>query len=201
MTVSLHPTADMYTSTTPRICNIKAHFKLTKKFEPRQANSSPRFMFLMKHTIQKVNFTLYRDPSYKRIVFTLFHHSPHVNITGARSYTALELAVKRFSQTVGEEIRTENIIIDNTTAVGRVWTHTRAHLDIHALKKTISIDETNKSSLSIRSDFFPGAVLRRKEFASIIIFSSGKFVIVGGKTPWHIQEAYQRLLALIRQLR
>lgn len=187
----------MFTSLVPQICNIKAHFKLKHETKPFEFESTlpPA---LRHHAVRKGNFTIYRDHEYKKVVFTLFHFSRHVNLTGVRSYTALEEAVKRFGELVNEIIPPANVVIDNSTASGRIWTDGRAYLDISLLKDILRRDEKSSSTLSIRSDFFPGAVLRRKGFSSVIIFSSGKFIIVGGKSPWHIQEAYQRLLAFIR---
>lgn len=185
------------TSSPPEICNFKAHFKLNEEVNPH--------IFFKRlgeniegQTVQKLNFTLYRDPEYKKIVFTVFHGSRHVNVTGARSYSILEEAINRFNHQLGENVCISNVIVDNTTSVGRVWFGEKPFMDLCALEKNAKNNRDKwATTVSLRPDFFPGAVIRKDKCATIIAFSSGKFVIVGAKSSWAIQEAYQRLLALI----
>lgn len=185
------------TARPPRISNIKAHFRLTSPVLPNSF-----FLVLGEEDVHKLvrhaNFTVYRPLA--RLTFTLFHSSTHVNVTGVSSYTLLEKAVAFFNATFKTRVCTADVCIDNITASGSLRVNHKPAINLREIERRIVTSSTTDcGSFSLRADFFPGAVLRKPDHSTVILFASGKFVIVGSKSPWAIQEAFLRLLVLIQQ--
>ena len=58
----------------------------------------------------------------------------------------------------------------------------------------------DKITLSLRPYFFPGAVIRRENKCSIVLFATGKFIIIGAKSRAEIDHAYDTICATITRL-
>lgn len=180
------------TARPPKISNIKASFRLSSTIAPDSF-----FLVLCEEERKKIvrhtNFSVYRPLA--RLTFTLFHRSSHVNVTGVSSYTLLEKAVSFFNERFETSVCVREVTIDNITASGRLQLNELPAINLREIQRSLS-PTSPYGVFSLRADFFPGAVLRKPQCSTVIIFASGKFVIVGSKSPWQIQEAFLRLLAL-----
>ena len=123
------------------------------------------------------NFSVYRV---KRLVFTIFQGRHYVNVTGVKNFELISEAVNTFNLFFREKVLLSDITIDNSTSSGSLGKRvnlvaTRCFLD----------SEKNSTGyrLSLRPHYFPGGVLRKKGHNTVIIFATGKYIIVGAKSP------------------
>lgn len=190
--------------TKPSVKNVKAHFKVKKegllhnpKLECVCLNfCSCEFNFVQRHT----NFLVVRLPP--ALTYTVFPVSGHVNVTGIRSFESVQCAIDKFLTFCGAELSDNTkVIIDNSTASGKF------HLiagrpDLSALSAKNS-DPNRQVDISIRQNYFPSVLIRaRKNLRSVlpttVLFSNGKYNIVGGKSHHAIELAHKTVLNLLR---
>ena len=153
------------------------------------------------------NFTVIR---FSHLVFIVFPTNSCVNICGIPNFEGIKYAVSTFETQFQVSIRPEHVFIDNSTASGRL---TKTSLHLFKLQESPVVVDHNLT-ISIRPHYFPSAVIRglgsksgprsrrkcRSDFATCIVFSNGKFIIVGGVSLQHIAKSYQSLCAITQQL-
>lgn len=179
-----------------RICNFKGHFRLHRKIHPTQT-----FAHLPSNVRVKrcCNFTVIR-PSLDKVVFTLFHSSNHVNFSGIRQFIEIPNALRAFNKLFESSVQIGDVIIDNTTIAGRLMIDGVHFIHLKKLKKATEEISHGDAHLSLRPHFFPGGVLRRKNSPTIILFGSGRYVILGTKTPCQVRTTMEFLHALIHRM-
>lgn len=168
------------------VCNVKAHFCVTPLLEIP--------LHLTRYVEKCNNFWTLRLPEDllpptlrgHKVVYVVFARKGHVNVTGIPRFgylgTAQEHFVRLFSTSV-----VKSIVADNSTV--------RGHLPLEKLNlvklytRLYKLDlkpEPYPCNISIRPHYFPAAVVRPAKaskgiIATAILFSNGKFLIVGSK--------------------
>lgn len=145
------------------------------------------------------------------LVFVIFRKNGYINVSGIRHFSAIKDVVLSINFHFGLNIVSEDIVVDNSTASGRLRSH---HIDLRSIHNSPLADKFN---ISIRPYYFPSAIIRDKSqpnfksthqrrykksenFATCILFSNGKFIIVGGKNISMIQDSFHQLCALTSTL-
>ena len=126
----------------------------------------------------------------------------HVNITGIKTFEEVKDATIRFTQLTGKEVNQDNIKVNNSTASGNLLSNSSNKF--LSLKKVKNIIEKNQEELNgtfnFRPHHFPGAVFRRNGKLTIIIFPSGRYIIVGGKNKLQIREAHRTICRITKKI-
>jgi TATA-box binding protein (TBP) (component of TFIID and TFIIIB) len=130
----------------------------------------------------------------EKLNFTLFPKSGHVNCSGLKNEQFLITA-----QTEAKKIFNYFPVKSEITITNSTWsgTLTNKRLNIVHLRNNFP---HNRGRISLRSGIFPGAVIRQTNKPSIIIFSNGKFIIVGARSQEHAFSSLQLLEDCINSL-
>lgn len=142
------------------------------------------------------NFIVFRN----KYVFIIFFDSGAVNITGIKSFGYITEALKTFHSTFGIKRRhVTDLIVDNVSANGD-FGH---QINLSHLKQLINkTEEGDKliTSASFNVNYFPAVFCKTFKIGTILVFSSGKYNIVGAKCQSHLQEIFKETSALISKL-
>ena len=126
--------------------------------------------------------------------FTIFPKKGDVNITGVRNFEEIPVAIVEFEQLFKISVPKTTVIIDNSTASGQMSFCGNINLysiaNILRKEKDNHKRQLNPCKVSVRPETLPCAIIRRKKKSTINIFQSGKYTIVGGKSLYDIEEAY-----------
>ena len=181
------------------ITNLKGHFKLKEKVKLKSFFNHLTEEEKANQLSIKINFSIFREPNNKKLVFTIFHDSQHVNITGFSSDSELQSALSFFNTQFDQNISVDVVKIDNITAVGYIWNEEGGKINLIDIENSIRELNLPFTTVSLRPEFFPGAVIRTRGAGTVILFSSGKYIIVGTKTPCQLKETHETFLANIRR--
>jgi len=155
------------------------------------------------HVTEHNNFLVVR---YGGIVFSVFRECGHLNVTGVKTFEQVERAIEHTNNLFKTNINAKCIRIDNSTSLGsfvadfKYGSDIIIPIDLWTLKENIKADKDERSSFNFRPHIFPGAVYRRREQPTIILFSSGKYIVVGAKSPEKVAEAAITLWSKIARL-
>ncbi len=167
--------------------NVKFHFAVNHPL------SIPDHLLNRESTKKHVNFFVIW---LKTFVYIIFPSAGHVNVSGVPSFESISIALKEFNAQFGYAIQRSDIKIDNTTASGRF-----ARFDFPKLLKHCSKNHPDYR-ISVRTDFFPSIILRPSSLSrrqnlsgsvglsTCIIFSNGKYIIVGAKSIDSIRHTF-----------
>ncbi len=127
--------------------------------------------------------------------FIIFPKNGCINISGVKSFAGINRIPPLIFHHFHLNICPDNITVDNSTASGNLLPVQPLHL--HKLKVT------EGWFIHIRPHVFPAAVIRKKvqKKGSIILFTNGKFIIVGGKSLTDIENAYKTLCQITNYVR
>jgi len=182
----------LLTVSLPIITNVKCHFK------PKSTTKALQDLkFTAKKQVGKSfhNFYVLRQNG---LVYVIFPSGQHVNISGIRSLgEEVDRAKDTFCELLSEPSEGIPVIVDNITAVCSI---NSTRVNLVKLKEEVEKLTKKSTTVSLRPYSFPSAVLRTKKLPTLQVFSSGKVVIVGGKTIQEILLAHQTLCVLIRHL-
>ena len=143
---------------------------------------------------QYSNFVVCRLANF---VYTVFPKKGHVNISGIRNFAQIPSAVTVFNSRFHTNIIPINVVVDNSTASGKL----SKPVQLHSLLAHRHPDIT----ISIRPHYFPSAVIRSLSSSSlpksrtIILFANGKYNIVGAKSEQEIRQTVETLCAITRK--
>ncbi len=158
------------------VCNVKCHVK-TSPFSLSEE--------VLKKSRKCKNFYTYKVQG---ISFVLFPTIGFLNISGIKCFAHIKDIPPLLFHQFKINIRSDNIIVDNTTASGK--------LIINQSLSTLNFDE-KEWTVNFRPQIFPAAIIRRRNChrkkGSIILFANGKFIIVGGKNEEDIKSVYSSL--------
>ena len=171
------------------VSNVKIHFKSFITVLEEKHKEGLTFNYIS----DNANFVTFRINGGGKAVFTLFPKSGHVNVSGIPSFNNVQDTLSAFNNHFGSHIVSSDVCVDNSTASGQI------QLQNSALYKLIPLSKPYGYTVSIRPHYFPSAVIRSttpRKKPTIILFSNGRFIIVGGKSWRSILEVFQILTVL-----
>ena len=197
----------------PRLCNVKFHFSLTH-------DEVCQVVFILEGILQgnnptdlevskKRNFYVVRphDSRIVNLVFVIFPHGKRVvNVSGVRTVRHIPYCLRVFKSrmnlvrdTFAEEIA-DTYVVDNITAVGKLCLDPDTLFNLVSRRTLVTRDASSHrfQTCSCRPHYFPGIVLRSRALPTCIVFASGKYIIVGGKSIRDVKHAFQALCAVIQ---
>lgn len=172
----------------PHIKNVKIHFKTECKPLKIPAH--------LKNKIKE--YSNFMSIRFNPFVFIIFPKSGHVNASGICSFSNIKTALIQFNTQFETNIQEENISVDNITASGKLN------------KDKIRLQDLTYTSLPvtvfIRPYYFPSAIIRHihdknkqnHRLPSIILFTNGKYIIVGGRSIEEVEKSFQTLCVIIK---
>ena len=186
--------------------NVKFHFSPSSNFDsPKKLLDNCSEKAYANHflpSLQHGNFYVVRCRA-RPYVFTIF--KGFVNVTGVADFEAdLDRALSLFNAVFLQSVSPQDVTVDTSTAAGKItdcpcvsarW---RERIDLVELKARLELHGVAR--LSLRPTVFPGGVIRRCGKPTIILFSSGNYNIVGGKSRKEIAAAHHFLRTVLRWL-
>ena len=171
--------------------NVKFNFKLDDKILAAK---------LVDEIDTKKKQNNFRVIRIDKIVYAVFS-SGHVNVTGVQDFDRVCDAIHNFN--VKYKIHADKCStaysVDNSTSTAYYFEEgSNKRINISTFKKTYTINR-EKVTISHRPHYFPGVILRRAGKCTAILFSSGRFIIIGAKSIEEINEAYDLVCAIIKQ--
>jgi TATA-box binding protein (TBP) (component of TFIID and TFIIIB) len=152
----------------PRQFNVVFHFKVPRRdkvFTPLEGFSARHFH----------NFIVLRRG---KVTFTLFFKSGHVNSSGTETFDQISATLTLANKLFDTDLTTKDITITSSTWSG-CFNHTA--LNIPSTRESLHL-AVRHIRVSLRPSRFPGAVIRRKNHPTLVVFRNGKYVIVGAKS-------------------
>ena len=175
------------------VCNVKIHFKIPGGVDLEdllQAVDEGKGDRVKVHS----NFVSIRAG---KLALVIFPRSGHVNLSGVRDFEGIKAAVNEFNHQFDTNICESNIVVDNSTASGKVCLEGVSLKNLATAAAAAARGKRPGTRVSIRPHCFPSAVLRTRGEPTVILFANGNFVIVGGKTPESVDRALETLCAII----
>ena len=186
------------------VSNVKAHFSVQAPIPVPDSISD--------HVVYHGNFLTVRPPpslvkhltDRAKLVYVVFPSSGHVNVSGIKDFDTCYQAVQVFEHLFSVKA-TSDICVDNSTASGRFPV-------IDNLRLSRLFDKVEEfafpCTISIRPHYFPSVLLRPAQrslpepnlISTSIVFTNGKFIIVGSKTRAQVARTYHNLNHIIRSI-
>lgn len=182
----------------PKVNNIKFHFKvqnlsllnnsianiITDKLENN---------FVGKQLKIKWNFIVYKH------VFSwiIFFECGFINCTKVKNYSDISQAIQEFciDFKYNRWDITSGIIIDNTTSSGSF----KCKINLYKLYEII-VEKQNYQSVKYNHEHFPGLYLKTYNKGTIIVFTSGKYSIVGSKCTRDAEEVFNTMRLYLKSV-
>ena len=180
--------------TAPSVKNVKIHFKIRAEAIPTLIRGLLKNR-ISSHLVRHGNLIVLK---YK-FVFIIFETSGFINATGIKSLEEIRKCLKVFRIILNIRKRDiRNITVDNITASGNF----DQQLNLYKIRQKIHANHNLQKSVlaNYNRDIFPGLFLKYKKIGTIILFSSGKYSIVGIKCRANMYKIFQETNVLINQL-
>jgi TATA-box binding protein (TBP) (component of TFIID and TFIIIB) len=136
------------------------------------------------------NFAVVRTQCF---VYTL-NFSGFVNITKLRSSSQIHQAIAKLHKLIHLPARCYDYAIDNITASG-AFGH---YIPLHKLIQVIT--QPFPARLTYRPNYFSGASLKYDGGGTIILFTTGTYIIVGARCRAKIQHIYKETLKILMSM-
>ena len=141
---------------------------------------------------QTFSFFVYRHTNF---ILTIYYNG-HINLTGIRDISRVKQVITFLHKTVRIK-RILSLKIDNSTVTGQIKNKFLSK-EKPFLYYICAISEQDCfDSVTYRRQIFPGAFLKVNKCGTIVIFSSGKFNIVGCKNAKQVILLLNKLLKCI----
>lgn len=176
-----------------RISNVKGSIKYitTPHTEKKIRSLSSTRDFSVNH---KSNFTVIKVLHFSsNLVFSIWWHSNHVNVTGVRSETALRDSIKIFHQYTGLETHKNSLRIDNICA------NSKCQLDIPLPQLQRIAAQTNVFKTVLNRSYTPALYMKDKERGVCLIFRSGNLCFFGLNCFEKLSEFHRVICALMKE--
>lgn len=176
----------------PKIRNIKYHFRVEPISFPNH---------LLDRAKIHNNFIVLKisEDGYK-FVYIIFSKSGFVNVTGIRGFHELKPSLSLFTKYFGYVVPYQKIVIDNIVSSGSLNLKSSrcARLKLEDIKTKLKEDKNYFISLNVH--YFPGLIIRHKfkKHGTIILFSTGSYIIQGCKNVKSTYKTYKILLHHVR---
>jgi TATA-box binding protein (TBP) (component of TFIID and TFIIIB) len=187
-------------TTLPKINNLKGHIRVNKECVERIRSTLKLNVKKWKKNKEYHNFIVVKD-KYSYIIFPRSKKGCYINITGIKSFEDVKNVIPELCDTFQLspiQVKGE-VVIDNVSANGDFGR--KLHLpQIQEVINGENEKDGNTFSTSFDRNYFPGAFCKTLTIGTIIIFPSGKYVIVGSRCAAEVQQVYQMMLAVIQKL-
>jgi TATA-box binding protein (TBP) (component of TFIID and TFIIIB) len=173
----------------PKINNIKARIELRNKDLAELQRSLKSRLNVRRYG----NFIVIK----KKLTYVVWPDSGTVNIIGLTRFQDVSSAVLEMCQEfkIKESRFRSQLIIDNVCANGSFG----KLIELSKLEKKLYGNKSFKVNLN--RDYRPGAVCRTfAGIGTIIVFSTGAYIIVGAKCLEHVETMFQNMSAIIATL-
>jgi TATA-box binding protein (TBP) (component of TFIID and TFIIIB) len=187
--------------TLPKINNLKGHIRVSEDCIDGIRNALKLSEKKWKKNKEFHNFLVVKD-KYSYIIFPKSKEGYcYINITGIKSFEDVENVIPELCETFHlNRIQVAGeVVIDNVSANGDFG----RKLNLPQIQEAIngeSKKDGNTFSACFDRNYFPGAFCKTLTIGTILIFPSGKYVIVGSKCVAEVQEIYRMMFAIIRKL-
>lgn len=171
----------------PMVNNVKISFRIYKKIDLRSKLKN----------IDAVkwhgNFAVLRD----QFTYVIFFNNGFINATGIRNEERVQAAIRHFFQIfqIKQERLLKSFKIDNIQANGKY----NFCINLSKLKAKAILKDTY-NSIKLNPYHFSGAIFKHPPYGTIIIFSTGSYIIVGSKCKEDYTHVFQQMTALIQTL-
>jgi TATA-box binding protein (TBP) (component of TFIID and TFIIIB) len=173
----------------PRQFNVVFYFKVNLR-----ANFPPPHFNELDVSITKYhNFVILRQ---EKVTFTVFVKSGHVNSSGTETFAHIQNTLSLANKLFDASLTETDVTISSSTWAGR-FSHTL--LNIPSTRKALTASDIN-TRVSLRPSRFPGAVVRRLQCPTVIVFRNGKYIIIGAKSADIVTETAERIRSDLRCL-
>lgn len=159
----------------PRVNNVKVSFRL-------DVSEHVPLLKKLAYKITKSYVILRRV-----YTFSIFKKANIVNITGIPSFEEVPAAVERFATIISLPSAAFRVVVDSSTASGQFPQKLQFHL----------LSEVSDCAIRYNPSRFPGACLTLPNNKKVNLFKSGKYSILGCKSPEEIDETFRFLEAAI----
>lgn len=193
----------------PKISNVKVHFTVPsdgvdslKKSIARIAKRPTKTVGKKQEFKQHHNFIVFRG----RFVYNIYKESGTINVSGIPCEDDISSAITEFCNVFdinNNFVDLNDVTVDNITASGNF----NRSINLHALKEIGNNKHSESIIASIASNtcYFPAAFCRTKTkedkgIGTCIVFSSGKYCVVGATCRANIQAVVMGVAALIWKL-
>ena len=200
-------------SNRPCVKNVKIHFKLLRPLHAHTLENQVRQISSEQCEAKRHNnYYVIRNRDSK-LIYTVFTNSKHVNITGIKGFNCIQSALAHFNKDFNQNIKRSQVVVDNSTASGKFFfigpSHKNQPVDcdddfepffpLQQIKFLVDHHLLfQHMRFSLAPAGFPGGVIRISGWPTAILFASGRFTIVGGKSNQKIRETYSELCFCVR---
>jgi TATA-box binding protein (TBP) (component of TFIID and TFIIIB) len=169
----------------PVINNVKAHIVVSQTCVEEITKQ-----LSIKNTKKHHNYLVIRE----RYTYIFFPKKGHINITGIKTYSDIDNVIENLCKDFQLEraLISSSLTIDNITAGGDFG----KKLDVGAIQEKLN-KQKNEFTVKFDRNYFPGAFCKTFQTGTIIIFRSGKYVIVGAKCLEDVNKIFHMMLAHI----
>ena len=176
-----------------KITNIKASFKYhhtSSSLEEIRGLCSNQD----RQVRHKSNFTVIKIRGYpSKLVFTIWWHANHANVTGVKSIASLEEAVDNFHRYTGVQLIRNSLKIDNICAVSKL------SVQIPLQNLAAFIRENSIFKCRINRSFTPALLLYNNQKGVCLIFQSGNICFFGLKSEADLELFNTSICALMKR--
>ena len=173
----------------PKISNIKGHVKLGElSLKQLQANLKE------KEFVRHGNYISLKG----KYSYVIFPKNGYVNVTGIRKIEEISCVLHNLCLdfSLDRDLIVSDFIIDNTTATGNL----EKRINLSTLQEYIVTKPSCDFTVSYNRDIFSGAFIKSCFGPTVIIFSSGKYNILGSKCLQSLTQVSLKFHALINEL-
>lgn len=178
----------------PTVKNIKVHFRVC---ESKLGHLRERLaeLYTTNKVIKHFNFYILKKASCSdaRFTYTIFPTNAYVNATGLSSFEDLATCLSEFGDILHlRRNQLKDFKIDNITASGQL----SRKINLAAASSCLA-----RSGIFCQaSNNFPGIVVKFPNLGTILLFSSGKYSIVGLKCAHNSTLIVQKVNAVLHTL-
>jgi TATA-box binding protein (TBP) (component of TFIID and TFIIIB) len=169
----------------PIINNVKAHIVVNQT-----CIKKIKEQLFLKETKTYHNYLVIRD----KYTYIVFPKKGHINITGIKNIFEIDNVIDNFCEDfkLNRNLITNCLKIDNISAGGDFG----KKLNVGAIQEKLNREKT-EFTVKFDRNYFPGAFCKTFDVGTIIIFRSGKYVIVGAKCQEDVKKIFHMMLAHI----
>lgn len=180
-----------------KVHNVKAHFRIERNPDVEKCKKHwPSEEEVAEKIVRCSNFEIRRQLEQKYI---LFYQSCTINVTGIKGFQQVERTINEYCEQKGFTLEPRSIRIDNSTATTLLPNITPKLMS--DISRYFMFAEEQFFYVKIRVKHFPSIIFKAKgryTFPTVSIFTTGKTVILGGKSEGSIKYALKKVTNILR---